>query len=40
VISGENADEFFEYIYHYFTDVTDFFEKAALSNQCVLFFVN
>jgi len=40
VMNDENGDDFFEYIYHYFTEIVDFLKKAEQSNQCVLFFVN
>ena len=40
VMNDENADDFFEYIYHYFAELVDFFKKAEQENQCILFFVN
>ena len=39
VMEGEDENDFFEYVYHYFEEAKAFFEEAAKDGQCVLFFI-
>lgn len=39
IMSDEESEEFFEYIYGYFTVIQKFFSKAASENKAIIFYI-